>query len=117
MMQKPEPLNIEDLEKLMAAIQSHFDRTATLNNRASVRIARVQGIVRELDQNLLPNAILQAQYGVMNQEFGEHLSKKFAEFVEDVNELGETIGGIAGEYNELWTELQTLIQRIKESKT
>src|SRR3972149_5849006 len=113
-MAKPESLTVKELEKLADAIQEHFDLTATLNNQASVRIARVQGTARELDQTILPNAVLQAQYGVMNPELGAHLSEKLGEFVEYVNELGETISDLASQYNELWTVLRTLTKRIKE---
>ena len=88
-------------------------RNATFHKQASIRIVRVTEIIGDLDQRVIPNVVMQSQYGVLSPELANHFLQKLQQFADDVNDLGDTLRLLSLEYNELAGELKKFMTRIK----
>jgi len=111
----PNPLTPDDVEILHLALKSHMERNSTFHKQASIRLGRVTEVVTDLDQRLIPNVVMQGQYGVLDPELANLLMNKLQQFADDTNDLGDTLQLLALEYNELASELTKFMARVKDS--
>lgn len=111
----PTPLTPDDVEILYLGLKNHMDRNSTFHKQASIRLSRVSDVVTDLDQRLIPNVVMQGQYGVLDPDLANALMGKLQQFADDTNDLGDTLRLLATEYNELAFELRKFMARIKDA--